>query len=73
VEDNGVGIREQDIEKLFRIDAKVYSKGTAEESGTGLGLILCKEFVEKNSGTIRVESKPGKGSQFIFTLPSYSV
>jgi signal transduction histidine kinase len=72
IADNGVGIQQNDIEKLFRIDAKVYTKGTSNESGTGLGLILCKEFVEKNSGTIRVESEPGKGSRFIFTLPAYT-
>ena len=71
IEDNGVGIRKPDIEKLFRIDTKVYSKGTADESGTGLGLILCKEFIEKNSGNIRVESEYGKGSRFIFTLPVF--
>lgn len=71
VEDNGVGIQQKNIEKLFRIDAKVYTKGTEEESGTGLGLILCKEFIEKNSGTIRVESEPGIGSKFIFTLPVF--
>ncbi len=71
VEDNGVGIQQKDLEKLFRIDTKVYTKGTAEESGTGLGLILCKEFIEKNNGTIRVESEPGKGSRFIFTLPVF--
>ena len=69
VEDDGIGIQERDIDKLFRIDTKLYTKGTAEESGTGLGLILCKEFIEKNSGTIRVESQQGKGSRFIFTLP----
>jgi two-component system, sensor histidine kinase and response regulator len=72
VEDNGVGIQQKDLEKLFRIDTKVYTKGTADESGTGLGLILCKEFIEKNSGTIRVESEPGRGSQFKFTLPVFS-
>ena len=72
VEDNGVGIQQKDIEKLFRIDTKVYTKGTAEESGTGLGLILCKEFIEKNSGTIHVESEPGKGSKFIVTLPVFA-
>ena len=72
IEDNGIGIQKKDIEKLFRIDTKVYSKGTAEESGTGLGLILCKEFIEKNAGTIRVESEPGKGSKFKFTLPVFT-
>ena len=69
MEDNGIGIQEKDIDKLFRIDTKQYTKGTAEESGTGLGQILCKEFIEKNAGAIRVESEQGKGSRFIFTLP----
>ena len=71
VEDNGIGIQKKDIDKLFRIDTKLYTKGTAEESGTGLGLILCKEFIEKNGGTIRVESEPGNGSRFIFRLPVF--
>lgn len=69
VEDSGVGIDPGDIEKLFNIDTKVATKGTAGEPGTGLGLILCREFIEKNAGTIRVESEPDKGSRFIFTLP----
>lgn len=68
VEDTGIGMNEETLNKLFRLDVSHSSKGTEEEAGTGLGLILCKEFVEKNSGKIRVESKPGKGSKFIFTL-----
>lgn len=68
--DNGVGIRAEDIDTLFRIDVKrKKNKGTANEKGTGLGLILCKEFLEKNNGSIRVTSEPGKGSRFTFTLP----
>ncbi len=70
ISDNGVGINAEDIETIFRIDVKKKkNKGTANEKGTGLGLILCKEFVEKNNGTIRVTSEPGKGSRFTFTLP----
>lgn len=69
VTDTGVGIREEEILKLFRIDTAFSTKGTGKESGTGLGLILCKEFVEKHGGQIRVESEPGKGSIFRFTLP----
>lgn len=69
VEDTGVGIPASVIEKLFRIDTKHSTKGTADEKGTGLGLILCKEFIEKNGGTIGVQSVEGKGSTFYFTLP----
>jgi ligand-binding sensor domain-containing protein/signal transduction histidine kinase len=69
VKDNGVGIAEEDIQKIFRIDSKHKTIGTKGEIGTGLGLILCKEFVEKHNGKIWVESVVGKGSQFIFTLP----
>ncbi|MCK4663995.1 MAG: tetratricopeptide repeat-containing sensor histidine kinase [Bacteroidales bacterium] len=69
VSDNGVGISKENISKLFKIDDKYKTFGTEEEEGTGLGLILCKEFVEKNKGEIWVESEEGKGSSFIFTIP----
>jgi len=69
VSDTGVGIGEKDIEKLFRIDTHFSRSGTNDEQGTGLGLILCKEFLLKNGGNIWVESEVGKGSSFIFTLP----
>lgn len=69
VEDNGIGIADDVLDKLFRIDVLFTTVGTSNESGTGLGLILCKEFITKNCGKIRVESKPGKGSRFYFTLP----
>jgi len=68
VEDTGIGISEDVIEKLFRIDNVHTTPGTANEKGTGLGLILCKELIEKSGGTIWVESEKGKGSKFIFTL-----
>jgi signal transduction histidine kinase/ligand-binding sensor domain-containing protein len=68
VADNGTGISEGTIDLLFRIDKTVSSKGTSNEQGTGLGLILCKEFVEKHNGHIWVESTIGEGSKFIFTL-----
>lgn len=71
IEDNGVGINDADKEKLFRIDVNHSTSGTNNEQGTGLGLILCKEFVEKNGGKIWVESIEGKGSKFKFTLPLY--
>lgn len=67
--DNGVGISERVIDHLFRIDQNVSTRGTANETGTGLGLILCKEFVEKNGGEISVESELGEGTTFYFTLP----
>jgi signal transduction histidine kinase len=67
--DNGVGMSKEIMEKLFRIESKHSTKGTADEKGTGLGLILCKEFVEKNGGAIGVHSEPSKGSEFYFTLP----
>ncbi|HYX06527.1 MAG TPA: HAMP domain-containing sensor histidine kinase [Bacteroidales bacterium] len=69
VQDNGTGISKDDIGKLFRIDEKYTSKGTANEEGSGLGLVLCKEFVEKHGGKIWVESDKGKGSNFTFELP----
>jgi len=67
--DNGVGIEKSNTNKIFRIDSKVKSEGTDNEQGTGLGLIICKEFVERNEGKIWVESKEEKGSRFFFTLP----
>ena len=69
VKDTGIGIPEKNLEKLFRLDAGLTTEGTDNEKGTGLGLILCKEFVEKNGGEIKVESKTGEGTSFIFTLP----
>ncbi|NOX46306.1 MAG: sensor histidine kinase [Chlorobi bacterium] len=69
VSDNGVGISEKDRKNLFRIDKKIQNKGTEKEPGTGLGLLLCKEFVEKNNGHIWVESELGKGSKFFFSIP----
>ncbi len=70
VEDNGVGISETDIANLFRSDVLLSTEGTAKEKGTGLGLVLCKEIVEKHGGHISVASKPGKGSKFSFTVPT---
>jgi signal transduction histidine kinase len=73
VSDTGVGISEEAQQKLFRIDQKVKTTGTDGEKGTGLGLIICKEFVVKNGGSIGVESKPGSGSRFRFTIPKTGV
>ncbi len=68
VRDTGIGMTESEIESLFQIGT-ISKQGTSKEQGTGLGLILCKEFVNLNGGKISVESKQGKGSGFIFTLP----
>jgi two-component system, sensor histidine kinase and response regulator len=70
ISDNGVGISEENQKKIFRIDENHSQEGTTGEKGTGLGLILCKEFVEKNGGKICVKSEIGKGSTFYFTLPN---
>jgi signal transduction histidine kinase len=69
VSDNGIGIAPEDLVKLFDLSQVITTKGTAKETGTGLGLFLCKEFVEKHGGKIWVESEAGKGSDFKFTLP----
>jgi two-component system, sensor histidine kinase and response regulator len=70
VADNGVGISEADQKRLFRIDGNISSRpGTADERGSGLGLILCREFADKMGGSLSLESKPGKGSRFTFTMP----
>ena len=69
VKDTGTGIREEDVDKLFRIDVKYSSVGTNNERGTGLGLILCKEFIQHHGGKIWVESRLHEGSTFYFTLP----
>lgn len=69
VSDTGVGISASDLNKLFKLDSNPTTIGTGQEKGTGLGLILCKEFVERNGGKIWVESILGKGTTFIFTIP----
>ncbi|MCK5269075.1 MAG: sensor histidine kinase, partial [Spirochaetes bacterium] len=68
VADTGTGMKEEDLPKLFRIDTHFTNKGTANEKGTGLGLILCKEFIDKHSGNIHVESEIGQGTRFIISL-----
>lgn len=69
IEDYGIGISENDLQNLFRIDQRLSIEGTLQEKGTGLGLILCKEFVELSGGEMSVSSNPGKGSIFTFTIP----
>jgi len=71
ISDTGIGMEESDLLKLFRIDISFTRKGTALESGTGLGLLLCKELVEKNGGKIWAESQVNTGSVFHFTLPAF--
>ena len=69
VKDNGIGMAKERIEKLFQGNENVSTPGTKKEKGTGLGLIICKEFIEKNKGRFWVESELDKGSTFYFSLP----
>lgn len=73
VADNGIGIPEKDISSLFKLESNVTRIGTSQEKGTGLGLKLCKQFVDKNGGTIRVDSQVNKGTTFIVCLPAYNL
>ena len=70
VSDDGIGISEEKIKKLFKITENISTKGTENEDGTGLGLILCKEFVEMHGGQIKVESEINKRTTISFTLPT---
>jgi len=70
VKDNGAGIEEERLEKLFLLDHNKSSPGTAHEKGTGLGLVLVNDFVHMNHGTIEIESKLNEGSVFSITLPT---
>ena len=70
VTDTGMGMNKEQIGSLFNFETTHSKQGTNGEKGSGLGLVLCKEFVEKNGGTITVDSQPGKGSTFSFTMPS---
>lgn len=72
VEDNGIGIDDTVKATLFNLDEFVSAEGTAGERGSGFGLVLCKEFIDKNNGKIWVESEVGKGSKFMFTVPACS-
>ncbi|MDA3942895.1 MAG: hybrid sensor histidine kinase/response regulator [Bacteroidetes bacterium] len=71
VEDTGVGIKEEDINKIFDITEGFTTPGTDKEKGSGFGMILCKEFVEKNNGKLYIESKKGKGTTVSFVLPMF--
>lgn len=70
VSDTGIGISQKNIARLFKIDEKVSSPGTDGEPSAGLGLLLCKEFVEKHGGNIWVTSLEGKGTEFYFSIPT---
>ena len=69
IKDNGIGMPEETLKDLFKIEYIQSRKGTSAEAGTGLGLILCKEFIEMHNGEIRAESKEKVGTTFYFTLP----
>ncbi len=69
IKDNGIGIPAEKLKHLFSIDTAHKTKGTDQEPGTGLGLILCKEFIEKHGGRLEVESEVGKGSEFRVMIP----
>ncbi len=72
IKDNGVGIAKEIQPNLFNIAENISTTGTDNETGTGLGLILCKEFVQKHGGRIWVESEVGNGSLFAFTIPQFT-
>jgi signal transduction histidine kinase len=69
VRDNGIGMSQETIDHLFRLDVQTSRKGTNNEPSSGIGLLLCKEFIEKHNGTIRIESEVNVGTTFYFTLP----
>ncbi len=69
VKDSGIGISEEDQKKLFNLNTRVTTKGTNNEGGTGLGLNLCRELINKNGGNVKVESAPGNGTSIVFTVP----
>jgi PAS domain S-box-containing protein len=69
VEDNGIGMSKEVANNLFNLEKKVTTKGTNNEQGTGLGLIICKEFIERHKGTILVKSELGVGTTISFTIP----
>ena len=71
VADTGIGMSDYEIQNLFKIDKQTLKIGTADEKGTGLGLYLCKELIEKSGGEIWVQSELNKGSKFIFSVPKY--
>jgi signal transduction histidine kinase len=69
IKDSGIGMDAKILENLFKLDVKTNRKGTEDEASSGLGLILCKEFIEKHGGKIWVESEENMGSTFYFSFP----
>ena len=72
ITDTGIGIAETMRDRIFEVDYNKSTIGTANESGTGLGLVLCKEYVVRNEGRIWFETESGKGTTFFFTLPAFN-
>ena len=70
VSDTGVGMTREQAERLFRFDGSAVSEGTEGEHGTGLGLLICREFVNRHGGVLNIESEAGRGSIFRFMLPA---
>lgn len=70
VSDNGVGMSEKQVKSLFKIENSTSTEGTFQEKGTGLGLILCRDFIERHGGTIQVKSQKNAGSEFIISIPN---
>ena len=73
IRDTGIGMSRQLMDNLFRLDVQTNRRGTGGEPSTGLGLILCKDFIEKHGGELQVESEEGKGTVFSFTIPGKPV
>jgi signal transduction histidine kinase len=70
VTDTGIGIEKENLDNLFRIGNKESRRGTANETGTGIGLFLCKEMIDRHGGNLKVESQISKGTTFSFTIPN---
>ena len=71
ITDTGIGIDKTNIKELFRIDEKIIRPGTANESGSGVGLIICKDFIKRNNGSLSIDSVVNKGTKIYFTLPLF--
>lgn len=72
IKDTGIGMNKEIAENLFNMNVVTNRKGTSNEASTGLGLIICREFIEKHNGKLWIESEEGSGSSFYFTLPNQS-